>query len=134
MPPGQSFFKYANPRIQRHNFLEVYGFVHDRIRQLVKDMTYYEKECFCDLDKVRATEEMVRFLIISYHDGYFFQHEGFDMVQNSERVTMSLSILMDEYKTAKLSYETKQIDEDLYNQLVKNRAEFTSYLFIATAT
>ena len=49
MPTSRSFYKYASERVERHSFLDIYSFVQDRIRQLVKDFTIVES-CITDLN------------------------------------------------------------------------------------
>ena len=77
--PNQSYFKYATTDQTQHTFLDIYVFVHDRLRQLVKDLTIVD-DCLLDIDYVRACEQMCRFLILSYHDGYFYEGKGFSIV------------------------------------------------------
>ena len=61
-----------------------------------------------DLHSIRTTEEICRFLIVSYHDG--FQQDGFDAVQNTERLTDNLSRLQEAYKQIKLRFKRNQIE------------------------
>jgi hypothetical protein len=56
---------------------------------------------------------MARFLILSYHDAYFNQGEGFDVVQNTERLTMSLSKLQESYSQACFKRHLDLISQDL---------------------
>jgi hypothetical protein len=51
-----------------------------------------------DIYDVRATEELARFLVISYHD--CFQGKVFDLVQNTERLTHNLGRLQESYAMA----------------------------------
>jgi TRAP-type uncharacterized transport system substrate-binding protein len=48
-------------------------------------------------------------------------------------LTEALSKLIDYYKNASTYFHQDMIKADQYNQMVKNRAEFTAYFFIVTA-
>lgn len=88
------------PGQKRHTFEDVYFFVSSRIRQIMQELTILQPQSFCDVSAVRTNEEMCRFLIIAYHDSYFYQSSSFDLRQNTERVTMILSNLMESYTGA----------------------------------
>lgn len=66
---------------------------------------------------------------MSYHDG--FQQEGFEMVQNTERLTEGLSRLQEAYSDIKLRLAREQIEDSQARLLLQNEAEFTSYSLIA---
>lgn len=76
---------------------------------------------------------MCRFLILSYHDAYFFKSAGFDLVQNTERLTHNLSRLMESYKKSRILLHRGEINQKVYDEIVVNRAEFTAYQVIVTA-
>ena len=71
VPEGKSVYKYAAEDQNSHSFLDIYGFVHNRVRQIGKDFRIVGDKVSADLDFVRTTEQLCRFLIISYHDAYF---------------------------------------------------------------
>lgn len=72
-------------------------------------------------------------MIISYHDAFFFKEAGYSSVQNTERLTEALSKLVEAYKDASCYFNRGDIKSEQYNQMVKNRAEFTAYFLIVTA-
>jgi len=78
---------------------------------------------------IRTTEEICRFLIVSFHDGLW--QDGFDAVQNTERLTEGLSKLQYSYNEIKQLLARKMIDPESTKHLLKNDAEFTSYSLIA---
>ena len=80
---------------------------------------------------VRATEELVRFLIISYHD--CFQGESFGVVQNNERLTHNLGRLHEAYDLAEMMEKSGQLDAKKKRNITRNKAEMHSYNLIATA-
>lgn len=110
----------------------MYAFVHDRIRQITQDLVIVT-ESLTTVDAVRTTEAMCRFLIISYHDAYFFRSSGFDLVQNTQRLTHNLSRLMESYKKARILLHRGVMKQDVYDEIILNRAEFTAYQLIATS-
>lgn len=119
--------------MHKHNFFDIYAFVHDRIRAIMQDLTIILPVSATDVSNVRAMEEMCRFLILSTHDCFAYKEQGYEMVQNNERLTSLLSMILDSYKEAKLALAHKDISRSQYEQVVLNRAEFTSYQLIATA-
>lgn len=82
---------------------------------------------------IRTIEEVCRFLIISYHDAFFYKQDGYSSRQNTERLTEGLSTLVQAYKDASSCIDRGMIKQDQYEEMVKNRAEFTAYHIIATA-
>jgi hypothetical protein len=83
--------------------------------------------------QIRTREEVSRFLIISYHDAFFYKDAGYSPVYNTERLTEALSKLIEYYKDASNYFHLGLIKQDQYNQMIKNRAEFTAYFLIVTA-
>lgn len=76
IPRNQSYFKYGHGVDGRHAFDHIYGFMRDRCRQITQELIM--NSIPCDIYDVRTTEELVRFLVIAYHD--CFQGRNFDLV------------------------------------------------------
>jgi hypothetical protein len=72
-------------------------------------------------------------LIISYHDAFSYKGEGYDQVQNTERLTHNLSRLLEAYKKAKIMLSRGEINPEDYTELVQSKAEVFSYFIIATS-
>ena len=68
IPEGQSYFKYAERDQIRHTFGEVYSFMRDRFRSIMQDLIIINESV--NVHHIRSIEEISRFLIISYHDGF----------------------------------------------------------------
>ena len=131
-PSNESFFKYSRGKT-RHTFIDVYGFMRDRLRQLMQDLIVTGDEC--NRWNILATEQCCRFHLISYHDGALYKgSDGYDLTQNTERLTNSLSRLMNLYKLAKMKLQYHEISHSEYLELVSNKAEILSYLIIATSS
>ena len=64
IPRGQSYFAYTG-NANEHEFEHIYSFLRDRFRQITQELTINSELSIYD---VRTTEELVRFLLISYHD------------------------------------------------------------------
>ena len=75
VPPGQSFFLYENQGISdtldvskaTHNFTTIYSYLKDRTRQISQDLNFNTQ--FPTKYHVMTLEYIIRYLIISQHDG-----------------------------------------------------------------
>ena len=99
----------------------------------MQDLTIILSDSATDVNNVRAMEEMCRFLILAQHDCYGYKEQGYEMVQNNERLTSLVSMILASYKDARIQLQHKQITQEQHDQVVLNRAEFTAYQLIATA-
>ena len=108
--------------------MHIYSFLRDRFRQITQELTINSNLSVYD---VRTTEELVRFLLISFHD--CFQGESFDIVQNSERLTHNLGRLSEAYELAEMKGRAGQIDPKIQSNIVRNKAEMFAYSLIAEA-
>lgn len=129
IPANKSFFKYKEQGQTSHLFTDIYSYIRDRTRQIAQELVVINANI--DIHTIRTTEEICRFLIISYHDG-FQQDNGFEVVQNTERLTENLSRLQESYKTVKLRLQRNQLSLEQAKELLQNEAEFTSYSLIVT--
>ncbi len=104
----------------------------DRIRQCAQEIKIVNDKPV-SVYTIRSIEEICRFLIISYHDAFFLKSLGYSSVQNTERLTEGLSTLVENYKESSVWLKRGLIKVGQYNEIIKNRAEFTAYHLIATA-
>lgn len=75
IPEGQSFYKYQYGQKQ-HFFIDIYSFLRDRMRQITQELTVLNEKS--NFYSIQTTEQICRFLILSYQD--CFQTQGFDAV------------------------------------------------------
>eukprot|EP00347_Sterkiella_histriomuscorum_P019184 403342615 len=118
---GQGTYALPSP-----TFSDVYSFVRDRGRCVANDFIILDDES--NIYNLKSLEELSRFLIISYHDGYTDQNFG--VYQNTQILTKILGSIKNCYKQLKVFY---QHDQQLLSELLRNQVEFMSYLIIASS-
>lgn len=98
IPPGQSFYEYQHQGYgemttsmsqAKQRFMNIYSFMKDRTRQLSQDLSVANQ--MPSRYSISCLEEIVRYLIVAWHDG--FSDQDFEVELNMNQMTGCLGDL-----------------------------------------
>jgi hypothetical protein len=122
MEKGQSIFPYESTydiNDKHHSFLDVFDFMWGRCRAVEKDFRI--NAAIANIYDIRATEEITRFFIIAFHDG--FNIRTFDeqfLKYCKDMLKDSLERLRQAYDQVRNMQRIKKIPKDEADEMVKN--------------